>query len=247
VKPSLGAAFLRLFAVQGSWNYDRLVGVGVGIAEEPLLRGLRNGRDGDAAYRAALARAARFFNSHPYLAGLAVGAAARAEVEGAPPEQIERLRTALCGPLGAMGDRLVWAGWLPLLSAAALASLALGSGWWGILGFLVVYNVGHVALRWWALKAGWAAGTQVISALRHPLLQAAPKIVLPAMALVGGFCVPLVARLLLQRFNLAQGIAGAAVAVGGLLLLRWQPARVASLWLGLAAVVVAAVGGWLWR
>src|SRR3989442_3128679 len=78
-----------------------MLGVGVGVAEEPLLRDLADGK-----YRPAVARGAHFFNAHPYLAGLAVGAAARAEHDGASPEQIERLRTALaatppspCGPL----------------------------------------------------------------------------------------------------------------------------------------------------
>jgi mannose PTS system EIID component len=247
VKPRLGAALLRLFVVQGSWNYDRLIGVGVGIAEEPLLRGLRASPDNGAAYRAAVARGARFFNSHPYLAGMAVGAAARAEIDGAPPEQIERLRAALCGPLGALGDRLVWTGWLPLLSAATLAALALGAGWWGVLAFLVIYNLGHVALRWWALQAGWAAGTQVVGALRNPVLQRGLAAVVPAVALVFGFALPLVVRALVQPFKLPGAIACGVVAVVGLALLRWQPGRIASLWLGLAAVLVAAAGGWLWR
>ena len=84
--PALGQSLLRLFTVQGSWNYERMQGIGVGVAEEPLLRPLvRNGDQ--AAYRAALARGARFFNAHPYLCGLVVGAAARAEHEGAAPEQ----------------------------------------------------------------------------------------------------------------------------------------------------------------
>src|SRR5260370_32828763 len=100
-------------------------GVGMGVAEEALLRDLKVGED-DAAYRAALARGAYFFNAHPYLCGLAVGAAARAEHDGVPPDQIERLRTALCGPLGSLGDRLVWAGWLPLMSAVALLCVGLG-------------------------------------------------------------------------------------------------------------------------
>ena len=124
MRPRLGGSLLRLFTVQGSWTYERMIGLGVGVAEEPLLRDLPGGPEGDA-YHAAVARGARFFNSHPYLAGLAVGAAARAEHEGASPEQIERLRSALTGPLGSLGDRLVWAGWLPCTSALALAALAL--------------------------------------------------------------------------------------------------------------------------
>src|SRR5205807_3954 len=44
VTPALGQSLLRLFTVQGSWNYERMQGIGVGVAEEPLLRPLvRNG------------------------------------------------------------------------------------------------------------------------------------------------------------------------------------------------------------
>jgi len=245
--PPLGASFLRLFTVQASWNYDRLLGVGMGVAEEPLLRGLKaESADGDA-YREAVARGARFFNAHPYLCGLAVGATARAEYDGAPPEEVERLRAALCGPLGALGDRLFWAGWLPLLSTAAVAAVALGARWWGAAVFLLIYNAGHVALRWWALRAGWAAGTGVASALRHPILQRPLAFIVPAMAFVAGVCLPLAASWLVRPFPLAVATGSAALAAAGVVLLRWLPVRVKSLWLGLAAVALGIVGGWLWR
>src|SRR5256886_7465612 len=116
--------------------------MGGGGGGERLLRARGGGAKGGggggggAAYRAAVARGAHFFNAHPYLCGLAVGAAARAEHEGVPPEQVERLRTALCGPLGSLGDRLVWAGWLPFTSGLALVGVALGLGLSAILGFL---------------------------------------------------------------------------------------------------------------
>ncbi len=245
MKPPLARTLLRLFTVQGSWNYERMQGVGFGVAEEPLLRDLA-ARDG-AAYRAALARGARFFNAHPYLCGLAVGAAARAEHDGTPPEQIERLRSALGGPLGSLGDRLVWAGWLPLTSGLALVGVALGFGWWAVVAFLVVYNVGHVALRWWALRAGWVRGARVGEALRQPVLQRAAALVEPGMALAMGAALPLAAGYLGAPFPGWARLTVAGVAGAGLVLLRWPRLGVTGLRFGLAAVAVALVVGWAWR
>ena len=250
MRPRLGVSFLRLFTVQGSYSYERMLGVGVGVAEEPLLRGLagpgRSERNG-AAYRAAVARGAHFFNAHPYLCGLAVGAAARAEHDGASPEQVERLRTALCGPLGSLGDRLVWAGWLPLTSALALVGVALGCAWPAVLAFLVVYNLGHVALRWWALQAGWRYGTRVAEALRHPVLQRAAALSAPAVALAAGAALPIVAQYLGGPFPGWARLTLAATAVGGFGLLRWRGGALGGLRLGLGLVAAALVAGWAWR
>jgi len=241
----LGTALLRLFTVQGSWNYERLMGVGAGVAEESLLRDLPGGPTG-TAYHSAVARGARYFNAHPYLAGLAVGATARAEHEGAPPEQIERLRTALCGPLGSVGDRLVWAGWLPFTAGLAVAGVALGLGWPAVLGFLFVYNAGHVALRYWALRQGWLRGLKVAGALQAPWLQWAGRLAGPAMALGTGVCLPLAAVWLAGAFEPWARIALAAFAAAGLLLLRALPGHVSGLRLGLGLVAVALVAGWVW-
>jgi mannose PTS system EIID component len=218
----------------------------VGVAEEPLLRDLQAAGNG-AVYRAAVARGAHFFNAHPYLCGLAVGAAARAEHEGATPDQIERLRSALCGPLGSLGDRLVWAGWLPVTSGLALIGVALGLGMDAVLGFLIVYNVGHVALRWWALRAGWAHGVRVAAALHQPLLQRAAAWSGPAMALVIGAALPLSAAYLAAPFPAwARGVLLGAVAVGCAILWWWR-GRLTGLRYGLALLAVAALAGWIWR
>lgn len=188
------AMFVRSLAIQGSWNYEILIGNGIGFCVEPALRRLPGGIDGDE-YRQALARQCRYFNAHPYLAGLAIGALARAETEHVDPVRIERFRTALAGPLGSVGDRLVWASWLPACSLAALMLFGLGlSPLLVVVGFLVLYNAGHFGLRNWALRAGWQNGLRVASALGHPLLQHGPRYIGRIAAVLGGLALPLAAH-----------------------------------------------------
>ena len=186
--------FSRMLAVQGSWNYEILLGNGIGFCVEPALRHLPGGRGGPA-YREALARQSHYFNAHPYMTALAVGALARAELEGEEPARIERFRTALCGPLGAVGDRLVWASWLPFCSIVALAAFGLGARTSTVLLlFLGIYNVGHLSLRVWGLRAGWRAGMKVAGALALPALRQGPAYIARAAALLAGIAVPLALR-----------------------------------------------------
>jgi PTS system mannose-specific IID component len=214
---------VRLHAIQASWNYETMMGPGIAFALEPALRRLPGG-PGGPAYRAALARHARYFNAHPYLAALAVGALARAELDGEDPVRIERFRTACCGPLGSVGDRLIWAGWLPLSALIALAVYGLGASPAGVVAaFVVSYNLGHVAIRVWGLRAGWREGLRLSAALAHPVLRQGPEAIARAIALVAGLAVP---------FALARAVGGpgpgaatAAFAVGGAVLLQLLPAR----------------------
>lgn len=185
------AIFLRLFAIQGSWNYETLMGNGMAFCLEPALRRLPGGPRAEA-YRAAIARQSRYFNAHPYLAAFAVGALARAELDGEAPDRIERFRTALCGPLGSVGDRLVWAGWLPLSSLVALALFGWGASALGVvLAFLVLYNLGHVALLLWGLRTGWSQGLGVAAGLGHPVLRRGPTAMARGAALAAGIGIPL--------------------------------------------------------
>lgn len=216
------AILLRLFAVQGAWNYEILLGNGIGFCVEPALRLLPGGRDGEP-YRRALARQSAYFNAHPYLAAVAVGALARTELDGEQPARIERFRTALCGPLGSVGDRLVWASWLPFCSLASLAVFGLGASALAvILTFLLLYNAGHVALRVWGLEVGWRRGMRVATALGNPVLRQGPQYVARAAALVGGLAVPLALHRILGPGRTMLGAVLVGAGVGAVVLARLQ-------------------------
>ena len=214
------AMYMRLLAVQGSWNYETLMGTGIGFAMEPALRRLPGGLNGPA-YRAALARESRYFNAHPYLAGVAVGALTRAELDGVDPVRIERFRTALAGPLGSVGDRLVWASWLPFCSLIALCVYGAGGSPLEVVGtFLLLYNLGHFSLRAWGLRVGLSRGLNVASALGNPILRRGPQYIGSAAALVSGLALPLaLQRVVGPGRVLAGGIIVAAL-IGILLLAR---------------------------
>ncbi|MEO6778231.1 MAG: PTS system mannose/fructose/sorbose family transporter subunit IID [Gemmatimonadaceae bacterium] len=211
------ASFFRLFAIQGSWNYETMIGNGIAFSMKPLLRSLPEDR-----YRAALARQARYFNAHPYLAGIAVGALARGELDGEDPVRIERYRTALCGPLGSVGDQLVWAGWLPLCSLIALTAFALGAGPLAVVCiFLGVYNVGHVALRAWGLRVGLRRGMRLAPALANPFFRNGPAVLARVSAVLAGLILPLaLQRIIGPGRVLAGGVAVVAV-VGAVILARF--------------------------
>jgi mannose/fructose/N-acetylgalactosamine-specific phosphotransferase system component IID len=135
---------------------------------------------------------------------------------------------------------------LPLLAGAALSAVALGAGWIAVAAFLAIYNVGHVTLRWWALRAGWRAGSDVTGALRHPVLQGALVLVGPAMAVAVGIALPVVTRWVAVPWPGKPALVMLAVAVLGVAALRLRPRLFTGPRLGLAAFSVAILVGALW-
>jgi len=152
--------FLRSFLIQGSWNFHTMLGSGFAFAMLPALRRLF-GSDPEEM-DASVARHLEHFNSHPYMASVALGAALKLEAEGADPDMIRRFKVAVRGPLGSLGDALVWATWLPTVGIITLAIYWIGApGWVSAAFFLVVYNIGHIGLRVWGFRVGLADGRDV--------------------------------------------------------------------------------------
>jgi PTS system mannose-specific IID component len=226
---------LRLFAVQGTWNYERMLGVGMGYAAEPLLEDLK--AVDPVRHGEAVARSAEFFNCNPNLAGLALGATTRAEYEAVPGPQIVRLRTALCSPLGAMGDELFWAGLVPALVGAALVAVVLGAGWWAIAGFLLAYNAVRLWTSYWSLRVGIQSGMRVGAAIRASWLPGAIERVGPIAAFSIGAAVPMVAAWYLKPFGWSAGLGAAGVAMAGIALTRWFAPFLTTVRFALAAMV----------
>jgi mannose PTS system EIID component len=175
------AVLARAFAIQGSWNYETLVGTGFGFAILPALRRLY---PDSTALDAAIRRHEGPFNSHPYLAPLALGAVIRMEEDGEDPAVIDRFKSALRGSLGTLGDQLVWAGWRPICVLAALALLLAGAPWYvAVVTFLVLYNAGHLALMGWGLSVGLREGRHVAERLRGSIVRQTH----PRLMMVGAF------------------------------------------------------------
>ncbi|HVX88927.1 MAG TPA: PTS system mannose/fructose/sorbose family transporter subunit IID [Gemmatimonadales bacterium] len=232
----------RLLGVQSGWTYERMGGIGVAFALTPLLQHAVP----PERRAAAQARAAEFFNSHPWLAGLAVGAEARAESDGVAPEQIQRLRTALGGPLGALGDRVIWAGLIPILSALALIGGGL-YGWTVPLVAVLIALVVRLEVTRWALTRGLGAGMRVaqvlkecaLSRLSRPLSVAAAGAVGAATMFVGrGAAARVAPEVPAWLVLVGGGVALAAVLKGGARLPAYRLALLAG---GLALILTEVV------
>ncbi len=233
-------ALLRLLAVQASWTYERMSGIGVGHAAAPLLREL-HARSDPGERRAAVARSAEFFNSHPYLAGVAVGAVVRAERDGLPPAQISRLRVALSGPLGAIGDQLIWAGQVPALIGLALAT-APWAGAWSVAAAVVFHNVGRLLLTSWGLNLGLREGLGVGAALGRSWIARRASDAQRVAAFAVGLATPIVAWRLLSGVPLRHVVMIVAISLVGAALALAPASRSQVSGLRVGLVLLAAAG-----
>lgn len=236
-------ALLRLFAVQGTWNYERMLGVGMGYAAEPLLEDLKT--VDPVRHSEAVVRSTEFFNCNPNLAGLALGSTVRAEYEAVPGAQIARLRTALCSPLGALGDELFWTGAVPALIGLALAGVVLGAGWWAVGGLLVIYNLFRLGTGIWALRTGYEAGMKVGSAIAASWVPRAVGRIGVAAGFTIGLAIPMVAVWFLRGFGWAGGLGAAALAAVGVAVTRWFGPWLTSVRFTLIAMLLLLVFRWI--
>ncbi|MGQ0701737.1 MAG: PTS system mannose/fructose/sorbose family transporter subunit IID [Gemmatimonadales bacterium] len=205
-------ALIRLFTLQASYTYERLQGTGIAVAQEPLLEPL--GKDSERA-AAARARSAQYFNAHPFLAGIAVGALSRAELAGEEGNRILRLRTALSGPLGALGDQLFWAGIVPAIMALALLAATVGWGTEALIGVVIGYNVCRFLITDWGLRLGLTYGSAVAGELSHSRLRDVANGAGAVAALGIGLAVPGVAQWLLTGSRGAGSLTGLLLLLAG--------------------------------
>jgi mannose/fructose/N-acetylgalactosamine-specific phosphotransferase system component IID len=167
---------LRSFTIQGSWNYRTMIGGGFAFAMLPVLRWV-SGSDRKALTQ-GVTRHLEHFNAHPYMASLALGATARLELDESAPEEIQRFKVAVRGPLGSLGDTLIWMAWRPTATLVALVvAVAGGPPWLAVAVFLLLYNSGHLLLRSWGFVVGLRYATKVGERLeRAGLSQVAVRI-----------------------------------------------------------------------
>jgi len=239
---SVLSTFARSFMIQGSWNYHTMIGSGFAFAMLPALRQCFGPTD--EGLEEPLRRHLEHFNAHPYLSSLALGAALRLEADGEDPETIRRFKIAVRGPLGSLGDALVWASWLPTVSLMALVVYWWGApGWVAGLAFLVMYNAGHIGLRIWGFRAGLKEGRRVGRHLGQAALGLWTERIRNTATLLLGVLAGLVVASDggLGAMGLLWTSLAAAAFVGGLVVGQhiWRPAAVAVV----AAVALLATWG----
>ena len=161
-KPDLARLYLRSFFVQAGWNYERMIALGFTWILLPLMEKLYPAKEEKKRF---LERHLSTFNANPYLAPYAVGAVAKLEEAGASAEEIGKFKNSLRGPLGALGDNLIWMNLRPALLILGII-LVSTVGAFGALIFWLLYNIHQIYLRARGLFKGYGLGLGVASDLR---------------------------------------------------------------------------------
>ncbi len=154
--------YLRSFFIQTGWNYERLLALGFTWILLPLGEKLYPPKEEKKRF---LRRHLLTFNANPYFASYALGGVAKLEEIGASEEEIGEFKDSLRGPLGALGDNLIWMNLRPVLLILGII-LAQALGVFGAVGFWLLYNLHQVYLRARGLSKGYTLGFKLDSDLR---------------------------------------------------------------------------------
>jgi mannose/fructose/N-acetylgalactosamine-specific phosphotransferase system component IID len=163
-KRDVYSTIIRSFFIQAVWNYERMLNIGFAFCLIPAARRFVS----RATVSSFLSRHLGFFNANPFIATMAVGAVVKLEETGVSEEEIDRFKQALCGPLGAVGDRTFWGVVRPVSAVLGTVVVLIGGGWWGAIIFLIVFNVIQTLVRRVAFMHGYGSGFAVARTLSGP-------------------------------------------------------------------------------
>lgn len=149
--------WFRLLLLQGSWNFERLQGLGFFYALLPALKKLY---PSDQLQKVAKEYTG-YFNTHPYLAPLVAGAVLKLEEDRAVNQdqqvEIDEFKEMVAAPYAAIGDALFWGGLRPLAAGVTLFFAAKGILWAPVV-FLLFYNIVPLIFRISGFIRGYQQG-----------------------------------------------------------------------------------------
>jgi PTS system N-acetylgalactosamine-specific IID component len=162
-KKDLNGMVWRSLLLQSSFNYERMQGGGWTYN---LIPGLKKIHKDKEDLSASLLDHMQFFNTHPFLVPFIQGIVLAMEEAKEKREVIRGIKVALMGPLGGIGDALIFFTLLPI-TAGIGASFALNGNVLGPILFLITFNACHFGIRFFLMHYGYNTGTKAISTFKE--------------------------------------------------------------------------------
>lgn len=162
-KNDLKKVFLRSFALEYSWNYERQQNMGYCVAMLPIIKKLYKKKEEQIE---ATKRHMEFFNTTPYVSTLVLGISTAMEESNAQNDDfdtasINSVKASLMSPLAGIGDSLFW-GTLRVIATGVGTSLALQGSILGAILFLLLFNIPQFIVRYVCMMSGYKFGTKFL-------------------------------------------------------------------------------------
>lgn len=186
----LWAIYRKQFLIRSCLNFERYQNVGFTAAMKPIIDKYY---DTDEEKKEIIDRHMQLFLTQPMVASLPIGVAAALEEKIATegdidPSAVNSVKTALMGPLAALGDSLINGTARPIVAGIA-CSLALNGSILGPILFLIVMSIITLGVRYLGVFKGYKEGTEAVIKLQQSGLMS--KITelasVAAFVVVGGF------------------------------------------------------------
>lgn len=147
--------------LQASFNYERMQAAGWLWSILPGLKKIHTNKEDLAA---SMTHNLDFFNTHTYTVNFVLGIVMSLEQQKADISTIRAVRTSIMGPLGGIGDALIWFALYPIV-AGITATMAIQGNIAGvILYFVLIFGV-QMALRYFLTMWSYKLGTNAIAML----------------------------------------------------------------------------------
>lgn len=160
-RQDLMSVFWRANFLQASMNYERFQHIGWVFLMIPILKKLYTTKESLAG---ALKRHLEFFNTHPYLPTFVAGMVIAMEEKGEDADTVRGVKVALMGPLGGIGDAIIWLTFLPIFAGIGV-SLSMQGNIAGPVIYLVLMNILNFGIKYWGLFFGYNMGLQMLKSL----------------------------------------------------------------------------------
>lgn len=166
-KKDFRGVFWRSFTLLGSFNYERMEGLGYLYALMPVLKKIY--RDDEEGLKASMHRHIAAFNMTvapaPFVMGITIAMEELAKKDkDFDVTSINAIKVALMGPLSGIGDTFFW-GIFRIIACAIAVSFAQDGNILAPFVLLVLFNVPNILTRWIGLKVGYKNGSSLLQDL----------------------------------------------------------------------------------
>lgn len=167
-KSLMNKVLLRSFTLECSFNYEKMQALGFAYSMMPVIKKYYKT---DEERAKALQRHMGFFNTTPAMSPFIMGISSAMEKKNAEEGNVEDssingIKVGLMGPLAGVGDSFFW-GTFRVIAAGIGIQFAQQGSILGALLFLLLFNIPHLAIRYFGIHLGFGFGTKILESVNE--------------------------------------------------------------------------------